>query len=565
MVDQVHKPFLAFILIILFSASGSVFSDCPDIDSTWQSLDISSKLKFLLENSNQVDSSCFISVLEPLIARSRKSHQDSLVLFVKKWGRDHYTSTHSLFLSYHSNLIYSRKPVWSLIFADWQRDNQTLYNEIDSLVNRGMHATADTLLDIFDAEGKLDAQDLLKWAKIKSLTGDYSRIAGLYCRAIGKEPGFSGFAFHQLGRELGDSELSVAEKVLEQFLKCIIDSPGSDTLSIYSWLADIYSKLELYKQELDVFQAMEAAGGSISSRTLDAARKRYSLHKYREAIEAARMSYQSTDRASIRTMAATIAYQSFVKTGDNYSAAKWLARIGLDSDKSRIEAITFYQNSGDFSAASRLIDSLSTSVARDSLVIRQFILKGEIQSTLNFFAKPELPIHKNKESASMWKARMLLFSSKIDEFSAFLDTLEIAPFWQSAGELISYQFWLQQFGNSSEALAVWASIEFNLYRGSFHKISQSLSVNRIEFQQRQKLALYVAKSYIKRGQYNEALVLLNTDPVTEVTPEYLYCKAEALFHCGKVDSARAIFNRIMMEHPADLFSDKARAFVNLRF
>ena len=170
------------------------------------------------------------------------------------------------------------------------------------------------------------------------------------------------FAFHQLGRELKDSDSGTAEKVLEQFSKCCTESPGSDTLSIYSWLADIYAELGFYRQELGVLNLMSASGAAIAARALETARKRYSLHKYKEAIEAARMSYRSTDRFSIQSTAATICYQSFMKVGQIDSAAGWLKRMELTSDKNRIEAITFYQNCGDFPNAALLIDSLSVSV-----------------------------------------------------------------------------------------------------------------------------------------------------------------------------------------------------------
>ncbi len=563
MVDQVHKPFLVTVVLFFILSYRPVFSGCPGSDSSWQLSDGSLKIRLSFENLDQIDSNCFYLVLQSLLVqKGRKNYQDSVTLFVKKWTERYKTGTTLLFLSYRSDLIYSRKPVWALIVSDWEKDNNALYSEIDNLVKGGFHARADTLYSIFDAEGKLDAQDWLKWAKLKSLVGDYSKIATLYCKAIQKEPMLSVFAFHQLGGVLRDSDTTTAEKVLEQFSKCSIESPGSDTFSIYSWLADIYAELGFYRQELGVLNLISASGGAIAARALEAARKRYSLHKYIEAIEAARMSYQSTDRFSIRSVAATIAYQSFMKVGQIDSAARWLTRMELSSDKNRAEAITFYQNCGDFSNAAQLIDSLSVSVARDSLNLRQFILQGDIKKALTYFGKPELKIHRDKKSASLWKARMLLFSGEFEDFTAFLSTLEVAPFWECAQELISYQYWIERLGNSSEALAAWASIEYNLYCGLFHKIPQLLNHNRMENQLRRQLALYAGKSCISRGHYKEALMTLGSDTLKEESPEFLYCKAEALYHCGDAVNARSVFNRIILEYPADLYSDKARVFIN---
>ncbi len=563
MVDQVYKPFLVTIVIFFFLTLRPVFSGCLDTDSSWQRLDLPTRLKFLLDNCSQIDSDCFYSIIQSLVEqKGRKNYQDSVTLFVKKWTEQHKTSTSLLFTSYRSDLIYSRKPIWALIVSDWEKDNQTLYSEIDNLVKRGQYVSADTLYSIFDAEGKLDAQDCLKWANIKSLLGDHSKNAMLYCKAIQKEPMLSVFAFHQLGRELKESDLGIAEKVLEQFSKCAIESPGSDTLSIYSWLADIYAELGFYNQELAALELMSASGGAIAARALETAQKRYSLHKYKEAVEAARMSYQNTDRFSIRSVAAAICYQSFLKVGQIDSASGWLRRMELGSDKNRTEAITFYQNYGDFSNAALLIDSLSVSVAKDSLIIRQFILQGDIQKAFKYFQRPELKIHKDQKNASLWKARMLLFCGKYEDFAAFLDTLEVAPFWECAGELLSYQYWIRRFGNSSEALAAWAEIEYNLYCGSFHKISQVLNHYRTEDQLRSQLVLYAGKSFVNRGRYKEALMLLESDTLQEENPELLYYKAEALYHCGDQTSARSILNRIILEYSADLYSDKARVFIN---
>jgi hypothetical protein len=563
MVDQVYKPFLVTFVLFFIVSLKPVFSGCSSVDSSWQGSDVSSGMKFLLENCNQIDSSCFYSVLQQALAqKGRKNHQDSVILFVKKWTEQQRTTTNLLFLCYRSDLIYSRKSVWALIVSDWEKDNETLYGEIDNLVKRGFNARADTLYSIFDAEGKLDSQDWLKWAKIKGLMGDYSKIAMLYCKAIQKEPMLSVFALHQLGRELKDSDSGTAEKVLEQFSRCSIEFPGSDTVSIYSWLADIYAELGFYRQELIALKLISSSGGAIAARALEAAQKRYSLHKYREALEAARISYQSTDRFSIRSMAATIAYQSFLKLGQIDSAAGWLTRMELGSDKNRVEAITFYQNCSDFANAALLIDSLAVSVARDSLFIRQFVLQGEIQKALTYFNRPELKIHRDQKNAALWKARILLFSGKYEDFTAFLDTLDVAPFWECARELISYQYWIARLGSSSESLAAWASIEYNLYCGSFHKISQELNHSRAGNQIRRELLLYAGKSCITLGRHKEALMLLESDTLTEETPEFLYCRAEALYHCGDAMNARAVFNRIILEFPADLYSDKARVFIN---
>lgn len=556
-----YKPLLGVIAFLFFFGVKPVYCGCPDSDSFWLKSNSSLKMQFLLEHCNQIDSVCFCSVIETLLARGKKVDPDSMILFVKRWAENNKTSTGLLLKCYRSELIYSARPVWSIIFADWQHDNQTVYHEFDNLIKSGMHSIADTLYSIFDAEGKLEPQDWLRWAKLKALIGDYSKVATLCCRVIQLEPGLSEFTLYQFGLILEDSDSAVSDNMMEQFYKCSLRDPETDTLSIRSWLADTYSKLGFFRQELNIFKVMSASGVSVAARALDAARSRFSRKRFRDAIDAARMSYLNTDRFALKSAAASLIYQSFTKLGEKDSAAQWLNRIDLGSDKNRIEAICFYQNNGDFSNAARLIDTLSVSVARDSLVIRQFILQGNFQKAYDFLSKPKPYIHNDQQSFSLWMARMLLFCSKYDEFTAFIDTLEIAPFWACAAELISYQYWLQFLGNSTESLVAWANIEYNLYCGSFHKVSQILSHYQIPDGHRWKLALHASKSCLKRGQQKEALSLLKNADVKEIAPEFLYFKAEAFYRCGESDSAKLIFNKIMLEHPADLFSEKARVFL----
>ena len=242
MVDQVHKPFLVTVVLFFILSYRPVFSGCPGSDSSWQQSDGSLKIRLSFENLDQIDSNCFYSVLQSLLVqKGRKNYQDSVTLFVKKWTERHKIGTTLLLLSYRSDLIYSRKPIWALIVSDWEKDNSTLYSEIDNLVKGGLHARADTLYSIFDAEGKL-MHRLVEMGKVKSLVGDYSKLPLFTAKAIQKEPMLS-VCFHQLGGVLRDSDTTTAEKVLEQFSKCSIESPGSDTFSIYSWLADIYAEL----------------------------------------------------------------------------------------------------------------------------------------------------------------------------------------------------------------------------------------------------------------------------------------------------------------------------------
>lgn len=561
MVNQVRKFLICLVISFSFSIKSSA-SDCPVDKVEWQKIDVSSKLKLLFDQNATIDASCFCNVLAAMATDSRKSAIDSLALFVTKWAEFHEFTTQVLFSCYRNENIHKKFRVWSVLLSEWRKENGAVDEEFKILLKNGMHAQADTLFMIFDAEGQLDFQDWFQWANVKSLIGDYGKIAELYCKSVQREPQVAEDAFFEFGRLVQELEPQVAENVLQQFSECSLAKTDVDSQSVLSWLADTYLKLGLFKQEINTLRDMRESGFPVAARSLESARSRLSLHKYRDAIEASIISYNSTDRIALKSMAAAILYKSYLNLGIRDSAFQWINLADLGSDKNRIEAITFYQSIGDFSSAAQLIDSMAPTQVRDTLIIRQFLLQSDLKKAFSFISNTRLPINREIRISSLWKSRILLFSGKVDELASYLDTIEVEPFWDCADELITYQYWLQLLGSSTEALAAWVGIEYNLYIGSFNKIMQVFSKKNIPAEYSWQLALHASKGCLKNGQYYQALLLLKMDSGAKVSPEFLYYKAVAFYRNGENDTARNIFNKLILEHSSDMFSDKARVFLN---
>lgn len=551
MVAKLHRLLIGASTVLLLLFVNQPQSQCPDLDY------------FLLSSSDsKIESKCFLRFLSSLPVEGKKEHQDSLTLIVKKWVAQHKIETSFLFSCYHIKSIYKKYPVWQTIVSAWERDNGAVYEKFVNMVNSGMHFQADTLFTIFDAEGKLDTQDLLRWARVKSIINDYNKIAGLYCRVIQKDMVVREIAFHQFGRILEDLEIETAKIVLEQFHKCSIVSPEADTFSVYFWLADTYSKLGLYKEELQILTHMSALKYSVSQRALEAARVRISLHRYRDAIDAALLSYKSTDRFAFKSVAAIILYNAYIGLNKADSAAIWIKQADLSSDRNRIEAATVYQSLGDTEAAGLLIDSLPKSLGRDTLTIRQFLFKGEPERALSYFKTRQAHINRDLKNGLLWKSRVLLYSNQIEDLRVLLDTVEIEPYWECASELIMYQYWMELLEHSKVALAAFANIEYNLYVDSLQRVSHVFTNYQIPDEYMWKLVLHAAKGCLNREQHAVVLQLLSLSAGPMVSPEFLYLKAEALYRNGENQSAQKILNSIILEHSQDLYAQKARIFLS---
>lgn len=562
MAGHVFKSISCFLLIAILWGRDNYASDCLAFDSGYQNTNYSG-FKQLIARSSVIDQNCFYEILKDFCtADVDMVHLDSLTLFVKKWFGSHHLGTDILLKCYRNDKIYKKYPLWQSVFSGWYQSDESIDKQIAALLRSAKYLKVDTLFMVLDAEGKLGFNEWLRWAKVKSITGDNNRIAGLFCRALQKEPGVSDAVLDQFGQILWDMKVDTADKVLHEFYRCSITKSESDTLSVLSWIADAYSKFGLYQKEIDILNSMQKSGFQVAYRLLDAARLRFNIHKYKESIQAARMCYQSTDRIALKSMAAAIIYKSYIKLDEGDSASMWIGRADPGSNiENRIDAITFYQNKGEFLKAAKQIDSLPLSLIKDTFAIRQYLFKADAQGAFNYLNNNKLNLKKDVKNLILWKIRTSLFCGKIDEAVLCLDTFKIEPYWESAGELIWYKYWIQLFENSPEALAVWAKIEYNLYIGNFQKIMEILEKKEIPSEYIWQLGLNASKKCLKTGQFNDALQLLKFGASAAVPPEFLYYKAEALFQSGKKDSAQYLFNKIILEHSEDSFSEKARIFV----
>ena len=538
----------------------TISAACPVIDSLVNTSSSAITVQQLFHAFRGQDEHCFASLISGTVVSNRKIPEDSLTRLITTWSEKEVLST-AVLISCYNDSVYKKPKLWRTLISEWEKSNGSPYDVFTDLVRSGKPRIADTLFLIFDKEGKLDAHDVMRWAKIKGLVEEYNMVAGLYCRVLRAEPSLTPIALSQFMQVLGEMPPECADSVLNQFYRCGIEIPDADTVSLRIWIADAFSRLGLYKQEIAVLSGVPNLPPKTVERLIDAARRHFSKRRFDQAIAASRVVYQRVGKGDFRSVVATILYQSYMEQGNRDSALVWLERADMTSERVRSEAVALYQSAGNLQKAGELIDSLSRSLVKDTLQIRQELFSGNFTNAAALVQSAN-SMKRSQQSVTVWNVRTLLFAGKLKEVAEILGTARIEPSWEYAGELLSCKYWLQKLGSSPEALATWAQIEYNIYVGKPDHSAELISKSTISSDLKWRLELRAAKGLIQGGRFDQASTLLSRGNENEVSPEYLYFKAEALHGKGVTDSAQVILEKIVLHHPKDVFSGKARIFLS---
>lgn len=540
------------ILQLLF-LTGYVFclnAWCPQTDSSWQTLSNHTKLNRILNEVNDLDESCFISIISDLPDVEKGKTRDKLVEVVTKWINSRKISTELLVSFYKSPLIYKNRDIWPAVFSLWEKTYVSIDEAYAHLAAKGQFHIADTLYDIYDKEDKLNVFNWLKWAKLKNITGDYDAIGGLYCRIINSESKLTPIVLSQFRYLLKDQKMQIADSILTDFLRCFVYQSETDTVQIREWTSQTCFELGLYNRQIEILMALNTENYPVYGDLFHTSTSHLSNKRYRYASDAARVIYNNSRDIENKQKAAFLIYESFRDQNLNDSALIWLKRVNLQSSKQMIDAATLYQNTGLYDKAQEIIDSIPRSYAADTMLLRQFLFTGK---------RNEAYIMTKKGCCSkdlLWSVRTALFVKKYLEVNSLLDSVSYDNI-TSKGELLSCRYWLQRLQGSSDLLDLWAQIEYNIYIGNLNNAVKQLSVVK-ESDRIWELALRVAKVLINRGDSHTALNLLKQHERSDISAEFLYSMAEAMLCLGETDKGRQILEKIMLEYPDDIFSGRAR-------
>lgn len=511
---------------------------------------------------SELKEECLVQEIKLALIDNSPETDKNLIAVIEKWTDIHGFSASLLNNLYWNTNIRSNRHFLPSIFELFMKKNGSVYETVTSLISRGQSRLADSMFVLFNESGMVGPYETLRWIKVKSILGEYGTVASLACRTLSEKNSLIPSALNQLSIVLEEMPLDTADRVIKSFISCWAERPESDTVMLRTWAAQKYDQLGMYEREVQTLTLLETKLSSVTEELIEIARHCFENRNFTSAIFAAREAYKRLQNGDLKNSTASLIYNSFNETGLKDSALLWMSRVKLQSAQEKIRAVSLLQESGQFKRSRECIDSLSPSLSKDTLGLRQFLFTGDKKSADDLAFRSGSFLSKSRQDAAVWQARTLLFSSSEERLKSLLDSIVIDPSWRGAGELVNYRYWLKRLENSDEALAAWMQIEYNCFIGHPEKGCELILNGKIDTESRWRLAIRVSEALLKKNMIAECSKLLENCREGESSAEFLFCKSETLLKLGDFNGARKILQHIIMDFPGDIFSSKARLVLN---
>jgi tetratricopeptide (TPR) repeat protein len=541
--------------------------------------------------SPHIADGCFAAMVSSLINIDKKILDDSLVsIFSARSPKNRFT-VGLLFSLYRIKPLSGDAALWGRVIDIWAASSREHPSSVAASYSEGGGIpTADTLYGALDAAGRLDAHELLRYGRIKSLSGDYRAAAAIFCRAAADKR-VEHAAVTQMEQLLSDADSAAMVAALRAFRRCALSHQSSDTAFYRNRLADFCGRHGLFDEEISILKALDIPTAPAGRKLADAAKSHFARRRYRLSAAAAVAAHGRLDSAdAARPAAALTAYQAYTQLKIRDSALVWLRLSGAAGKDAKIQAAALNQETGHLGESARIIDSLPTSLPKDTLAVRQYVFLGEMGKALNHIAAATTPSWvMSPRERLLWRARCLIFSARPYDAAPALDSLKFMANWHGAAEVLRYKYWIQRLDGADvpQGLAeAWGQLEHRVYTGDLDAAMRGLKESGLARGggPGEALAVRLAGALMSSSRHQEALAALELvqggkpastggaggiNLKTDIKlggsggnkangPEYLYVYAEALNELGRRDEARAAAQKILAEYPADVFAQKAR-------
>lgn len=460
----------------------------------------------------------------------------------------------------------SSAPLDSLLIKNTASRNAILFRQIEQSERESKFSQIDSLYTVLDNFGVLNAQHYLNWARTKEVMGDYTSMAGLYCRVSALDVRLTDITFRQMARAFESAPVDSIRSGFGMYQKCAFSVRGLDTMRLALWFADFYSHHGMDAEELRILQFATVSSDQLVPRLLDLAREQYGRGRFEKAILPARIAFGRSRDAGMKNSAARLVYQSFQALYRRDSALVWLGRTEITSDNARIDAIGLYQMSGQLAEAGNNIAMLAPSFKRDTLEIRQRLFAGDTKAAMELAEKlgGSSSGKAHLREALLWKMRTILFSGRANDLTVLFDSQTVDPSWEGAREVLDCRLIFQRLSRDPAALAGWSRLEYDIFTGKPIPVAELVAPS-ISKESRTVLLLRLIKDLFAKGDYpaaqavfNEKSVIADAPDVPEASAEYRYLHAETLVRNGMVAPAQEMLSGIIEDSPTDIYSEKAR-------
>ena len=538
--------------------------------------------------SPHITDECFSALVSSLIAveGGRKTLSDSLAAIFSARSPKGRFNIDLLFSLYKIKPLSGDAALWGRVIDIWAAASpQTPDAILIESGEGGRIPAADTLYRVLDAAGRLDAQDLLRYGRVKCLMGDYRGAASVYCRAAADKR-LEYVAVSQMEQLFADADSAARSDALRGFLNCALKTPAADTAFYRNRLADFYGRNGHFDEEISILATLNTRSAPAGRKLAETARAHFAQRRYRLAAAAASAAYGKLDENDqTRASAAFTAYQAYTQIKARDSALVWLRTSGATDKDAKILAVALNQETGRLEEAARLLEQLPPSLSKDTLAVRAYIFSGETGKALNHIASATTPswVMSPRERV-LWRARCLIFQGQPYEAAPALDSLKFMPSWNAASETLRYKYWLQKLeeGDAPQGAAqVWGRLEHCIYIGDLNAAAKLLKGFYAAGETGvtgEAMAVRLAGAMAANSKHADALEVLeaaagggrgrgnvpnlnlnlNFNIDSRRSPEYMFMKAEIMKGLGRNDEARDIAQKILTEHPEDVFAQRAR-------
>ncbi|MBD3391588.1 MAG: hypothetical protein GF418_06020 [Chitinivibrionales bacterium] len=434
---------------------------------------------------------------------------------------------------------------------------------LDAMEEEGAYRRMDSVYGIIDMTGALDVYDLLKWGRVRGILQDYAGAARVFCTASRDEPRIVSMARAQLVQQVLDADTDARGRALDEYRACCLASGVVDTAGLLRWLAHTYARFELFENEIETIVEAAPDSRAAGAQLLLVARRRFSRGRFNEAIAAARPAHRFLGGHPSAKECAVLLYHAFARTGPPDSAIAWFDRADLSDARSVATVVALYQEAGLFSEADSLIRALPPSAARDTLAFRQRIFMNRLQEARDLVLKRTAMRHwaRLKDDAVLWKTRTAVYGGDLAAAIGHIDSTSIRPSWEAAHEMLTHKYVTQVFRSAPDAFGTWGRLARVLYAGKPELMLDDTLGRHEPAAVRELFAVTLAEALIRKRFFSEAAAVLSRVPREEATPRVAYFLAESLLMQGEVDRAKSILENLVVEHPHDVFSSKARMYL----
>jgi tetratricopeptide (TPR) repeat protein len=154
----------------------------------------------------------------------------------------------------------------------------------------------------------------------------------------------------------------------------------------------------------------------------------------------------------------------------------------------------------------------------------------------------------------------MIFGGRVHDAPPVLDSIRFRSSWHGATETLRYKYWIQKLEDTRGALDAWGKLEYLIYIGDLTGAVRTFEGYGIAGEAAEMMAVRLCRELAKAARFEEALSVLETVKDAR-SPEYLYFLAEMFSETGRTNEARTIAQKILKDHPADIFAQKARVLL----